>query len=123
MKLYHITLKSIYDNYIKKEGLKEIIDPYMRSTGGETGIYFFDDINKAKKEGEIFTDFKRDWLILEVDINDIVDTCKCLSKDREYIKGSYYGTSNIEGKTVKEFSCTIIPSKIKIVFEKKQDAS
>lgn len=119
MKLYHATLKSIYDNYIFKEGLKEITDPLIRSTGAETGIYFFDDINTAKEEGDIFTQFNEDWLILEVDIKDVVDTCKCFAKDDDYKSGSYYGTSNIDNMKFEKYSCTIPSNKLKIVFEKK----
>jgi hypothetical protein len=123
MKLYHVARKDIYDRYISKEGLKPICDIERKSYPDcEEAIFFHDNLKDANYEGKVYADSGKPWIMLEVDLDDIVSQCKCLSKDNRHPKGSYYATSRIynghkkdEAKFYPNFLCVIKPDKLKVI--------
>lgn len=125
MKLYHVTTKDKYQTYISKEGLKPICDIAKKSYPDcEEGIFFHDNLKDANYEGRVYAESSdpQSWVMLEVDLDDIVSQCKCLSKDNRHPKGSYYATSRIydrrkkdEAKFYSGYPCTMKPDKLKVI--------
>jgi hypothetical protein len=125
MKLYHVTRKDTYDEHISKEGLRPICDIAKKSYPDcEEGIFLHDNLKDANYEGRVYVESPnpQSWVMLEVDLDDIVSQCKCLSKDNRHPKGSYYATSRIyeghkkdEAKFYFGFPCVIKPNKLKII--------
>jgi len=126
MKLYHVTRKDIYDKYISVEGLRPICDIAKKSDPDcEEAIFFHDNLKDANYEGRVYAELPnpQPWIMLEVELDDIVSQCKCLSKDNRHPKGSYYATSRIYDKSKKDetkfypnFPCTIKPEKLKVIY-------
>ncbi len=125
MKLYHVTRKDTFDTLISREGLKPICDIAKKSYPDcEDGIFFHDNLKDANYEGRVYAESPnpQPWVMIEVDLDDIVGKCKCLSKDYRHPKGSYYATSHVydrrkkeEAKFYSEFPCTIKPEKLKVI--------
>jgi len=125
MKLYHVTRKDTYDTHISREGLKPICDIAKKSYPDcEEAIFFHDNLKDANYEGRVYSESSnpQPWVMLEVDLDDIVSQCKCLSKDNRHPKGSYYATSRIydghkkaEAKFYSDYPCIIKPDKLKVI--------
>ncbi len=126
MKLYHVTTKERFNKYISKEGLKPICDVAKKSFPDcEEGIYFHDNLEDANYEGRVYAESPKNpqpWVLLEIDLDDIVSQCKCLSKDFRHPKGSYYATSHVydrhkkeEAKFYSNFPCIIKAEKLKVI--------
>lgn len=126
MKLYHVTRKDTYDKIISKEGLRPICDVAMKSYPDcEEGVFFHDNLKDANYEGRVYIESPnpQHWVMLEVDLDDIVSQCKCLSKDNRHPRGSYYATSRIYDENKKDkakfysnFNCIIKPEKLKVIY-------
>ena len=88
MKLYHVTRKDIYDDFIKKDGLKPICikESKMFPKCGEA-IFFSEEIDDVVDFAtQNFEPDNIKWVILEVDIHDVLNVCKYIS--RGYILSS-----------------------------------
>ena len=85
--------------------------------------FFHDNLKDANYERRVYAEPPNPqyWIMLEVDLDDIVSKCKCLSKDERHQKGSYYATSRVydrhkkeETKFYSDYPCMIKPDKLKI---------
>lgn len=124
MKIYHTTTKEAYEKYIKNEGLKPICIRELKNFPKcENALYFFIDFKAAVSYG--VQEFEEDitppkkWIILAVDIIDVLDSCYDIMKDmydpsaiEAHPKIVHYGDGSYDN-----YTCEITSDKITKIYE------
>lgn len=143
MNLYHVTPKETYENHIKKEGLKPICTHERKLFQCDEAIYFTDSLEEAIYFGvRTFEELKslglekkekKPWVILETNILDIINECKCVSRASrfgyEYTEHEVVAMSKIVTPEPEEniidfsfdYPCRISPDKLKVIYDSEID--
>ncbi len=125
MNVYHTTTKEVYEKYIKNEGLKPMCVKELKNFPAcETALYFFIDLEAAiafgVQEFKEETPYPQKWVILSVDIKDVLESCSYIEKD-EYDPRSaitahpeiiYFGDGDFVN-----FNCELLPEQITKIYE------